>query len=691
MGAGRLAAQQPTPTGFTPAAAANERRVETLLTSVPDTGRARAHVKTLSAEPHVAGTPEQTRTADYVLRQMAGFGLDTARVSFRVYMPYPESTVVARVKPTPVRFALEEPALPEDPTSQGKIWPAMNGYSGAGDVTAPLVYVNYGLIEDYRTLDSLGISVRGKLAIARYGRSFRGIKAREAEKHGAVGLIIYSDPIDDGYVRGDVYPRGPMRHPDAPQRGSIFNGDGDPSTPSWPSTMDARHLPLDSMEVPRIPVVPIGYRNAAQLLEGLGGSAIPQAWQGGLPFRYHIGGDGAVTARVAVWPEQGAKAYKTIINTVATLRGSVWPDEWVIVGGHRDGWGPGASDNISGVTTILESARAWGTAAKQGLLPRRTILFATWDAEEWGLVGSSEWAELMEKPLLDKAVAYLNQDVSAAGRQFGSAATPSLQPFVRELTKSVMQPDDTVSVYAAWKRAGGRGPGATPGAEPTFGDLGGGSDFAGFYNHLGLPSFEFGFSGSGGGSYHSAYDSYAFVSRFADPGFIAHAAAARVDAVMLARLANADIVPLDYEAFGAYLQPLIERVRGQAKVAALGLDLSPLEAAARKLRGAGTGFNAARDALLAGSADPARIARANALLRTVEPAMTRPEGLVGRPWMRNLIFVADRDNGYANMALPSIAEAIRDGDAARAQREVEDLADRVRTAAERVEAARAAL
>lgn len=683
-----LVAQSPDIIGFSSAAAARQRALETTLQQAPAPRYAQRHARVLAKEPHVAGTAAQTRTADYVLDRMAHWGLDTARVRFSVYLPLPDSTRVELVdgrRRVPLR--LDEPVLREDSTSQVGIFPAMNGYSGRGDATAAVVYANYGLPDDFRVLDSLGVDVKGKVVIARYGRSFRGIKVREAEKAGAAGLLLYSDPADDGYVRGDTYSLGPYRHPDAPQRGSVYNGYGDPSTPGWASTRDAHRLPLDSMTVARIPVVPIGYRNAERILRLLRGPDIPQqGWQGGLPFRYHVGGTDAAVVRVAVFPEQGAKAYKTIENTIGILRGRELPDEWVITGAHRDAWGPGAVDNVSGTVTVLESAFAWSRAAKAGQGPRRTLVFATWDAEEWGLVGSSEWVELMADSLRAKAVAYLNQDVTASGRAFGESGTASLQPFVRDATRAVEQPGGTASVYDAW-RAAQR---TAEGAEPPMGDLGGGSDFAGFYNHLGIASFDFGFGGPGG-VYHSAYDSWSFMERFGDPGYLSHAQAAKLNAVLLARLANAEILPFDFAYFADYLSAPVERLRKAADAAGLPIDTSPLESALAELRDAGVAFNAERDRVLASDRDAARFTAANRTLRTTEQAFVRATGLRGRPWLGNLVFAADRDNGYANIALPGIAEALRDADAARARSEVEDLASRVQEAARRVRAARAQL
>jgi len=674
------------PTGFSSATGARERALEQLLVTLGDTGRARAHSRTLSAVPHVAGTPAQLATARYVLEQMRGFGLDTSRTDFQVYIPRPESTVVEIVWPRPERLALEETPLPEDSTSQRSIWPVMNGHAAPGDVTAPLVYVNYGLIEDYRILDSLGISVRGKVAVARYGRSFRGIKAREAEAHGAAALLIYSDPQDDGYVVGDVYPEGPMRPAQGVQRGSILNtSGGDPASPGWAAVRGARRLPLDSMELPRIPVVPIGYGNAARLLEPLRGEAVPAGWQGGLPFRYHLGG-GEVVVRVALFGEPLEKGWKTITNTFGTIRGSEWPEELVVLGGHRDAWGPGAVDNVSGVTSILEAARMVSEAARRGFKPRRTIIFATWDAEEWGLMGSSEWVESQEAELSARAVVYLNLDVSVGGRDFGAAGTASLHPLLRELSRLVTQPYDSLTVYDAWRRKAR----VADTAEVGLGDLGGGSDFAGFYNHLGIASAGFGFGGPGG-VYHSAYDSYDWMRRFGDPGYQAHVAAAEIAALFLCRMANADLEPFDMRALAARLGRMVSALPRTRGVSGPAPDSASLGAAIRRLDQAAADWETARTAALNGPANRRALSAANARLRQVERALIRPEGLVGRPWLRNLIFASDRDNGYADVPFPSIVEAWRTGDADLTREETADLVDRLGDAAAHLAEAAAAL
>jgi N-acetylated-alpha-linked acidic dipeptidase len=451
-------------------------------------------------------------------------------------MPHPTAVHLWRVDHAAKELPLAEPPVKGDPTSLLAQYPTVNGYSGVGDVTGEVIYVNYGLIEDYAHLDSVHVSVKGKIVIARYGRSFRGIKAREAEKHGAIALLIYSDPQDDGFVRGDVYPDGPMRAPGGVQRGSVMNMDGDPSTPGYPSTAGAKRIPVDQMEVPHIPVVPIGYGNAAELLRDLRGTAIPQTWQGGLSFRYHVG-PGPVKARVIVRDDRATNGYKKIYDTFGIVRGTEFPDEMILIGGHRDGWGPGTADNVSGTVSVLEAARAVAEQLKEGKRPRRTIVFATWDAEEWGLIGSTEYVEDDSLRLLKGAAAYFNQDVSAQGSRFNGGGSPSLRSALRDVANQVPDPNGKGSVYAEWRKASN----VADGAEPQMGDPGGGSDFAGFYNHLGIPIAEWGFGGAGG-VYHSQYDDLNWMQKFGDPGYKYHAASASVAAAMVLRVANADVL-----------------------------------------------------------------------------------------------------------------------------------------------------
>src|SRR6516162_4468485 len=404
-----LHAQQDALPGYTAAGAAAQRALESRIAAHGSADTARAHSKALSTETHIAGTPAQARTRDYVLAAMKRWGMETETREYEIWMPHTTRMQVWRIAPDTLALDLAEGPVPADPSSwSGTEAVIANGYSGTGDVSAPVVYVNYGLIEDYAQLDSMGVSVKGKIAIARYGRSFRGIKAREAEKRGALGLIIYSDPEDDGFVRGDVYPKGPMRPSQGVQRGSVMNDDGDPTTPGYPSKAGAPRLAISKLAVPRIPVIPMSYGNATQLLRGLGGAAIPQSWQGGLPFRYHAG-PGPVMARLIVQSDTATNAYKKIWDTFGIVRGSELPDEVVMIGGHRDAWGPGTNDNVSGTVSVLEAARTTMLEVRAGHRPRRTIIFATWDAEEWGLIGSTEYVEDDTLRLLKGGVAYLNQ------------------------------------------------------------------------------------------------------------------------------------------------------------------------------------------------------------------------------------------------------------------------------------------
>lgn len=668
--------------GYTSAAAQRERAVEARAIAAPTPASAEAHSKELSKEIHVSGTPAQVRTLDYFLGQMKQWGLQTETRTYSVWMPIPTAVHLWRIDHGTKELSLAEPPVKGDPTSALPQYPTVNGYSGVGDVSGDVVYVNYGLIEDYAQLDSLGVSVKGKIVVARYGRSFRGIKAREAEKHGAAGLIIYSDPQDDGYVRGDVYPEGPMRPAGGVQRGSILNVDGDPSTPGYPSTEGAKRLPLDQMDVPHIPVINIGYGNAAELLRDLRGTAIPQAWQGGLPFRYHVG-PGPVRARIVVRDDRATKGYKKIYDGFGIVRGSEFPDEMVLIGGHRDAWGPGTADNISGTVSVLEAAHAIADEIKAGHRPKRTIVFASWDAEEWGLIGSTEYVEDDSLRLMQGAAAYLNQDVSAQGVRFGGGGSPSLRSTLRSVADEVPDPNGQGSVYAQWRKASR----TATGEEPAMGDPGGGSDFAGFYNHLGIPIAEWGFGGPGG-VYHSQYDDFAWMSKFGDPGFKYHAAAGRIGAAMVLRLADADVLPYDYVEFAQTMKTYLPAIDKALAAKQWTSTMAPVAAALERFETAARAFDAARDELLQGEPSRDVLQRTNASLRNVERALTRPQGLQNREWFRNLIYVADEDNGYANMVFPSVNEAIRAGDADRTAREIADLAAHFDAATAALEQAR---
>jgi N-acetylated-alpha-linked acidic dipeptidase len=635
----------------------------------------------------VAGTEGQARTRDYVIGEMKRMGLATEVRAYDVWLPHATSARAWRLGRDTVELALQEPPIPGDAVTALSQYPTVNGFSGSGTAEGELVFVNFGLIEDYAVLDSMGVSVAGKIVLARYGRSFRGIKAREAEKRGALGLFIYTDPLDDGFVRGDVYPEGPMRPTSGVQRGSVFNGQGDPLTPGYASVPGAPRVALEQTAVPRIPVVPLSADNATLLMAQLRGEDIPASWQGGLPLRYHVG-PGPVRVKLSVEDDRATNGTKTIWNTLGILRGTEFPEEYIYIGAHRDGWGAGAADNVSGTVSVLEAAEALSDMARRGQRPRRSIVFATWDAEEWGLIGSTEYVEDDSLKLLRGGVAYLNQDVSAQGPSFGAGGSPSLRSTLRSVVQQVPDPKGRGMVYEVWRQNTGT---TDPAREPAMGDPGGGSDFAGFYNHLGIPHADWGFGGPAG-VYHSAYDSFEWMRTWGDPGFLFHATAARIGAAMALRLANADVHPYDYVEYTNTMRGYVPLVtRGLVRQGWDSTLVAPLDAAIRAMGASAEQFVAERDRRLATPLSKSARERTNAALRRVERALTRPTGLLGRPWWRSLIYAADIDNGYATMSFPGVNEAVRAGDAARARTEIADLAAAFTRAAAALDAAREAL
>jgi N-acetylated-alpha-linked acidic dipeptidase len=688
-----LAAPVTAQTGFTAEGAARQRTIEAAVLAVIEPAEIEAMARTLSARPHVAGTPGLAAVRDTLAAWLQGWGLVPETPRYQVYLPHATAVSLSLVAPERLDFALGEPELPDDPATAWPQYPWVNGYSAAGTAEGDVVYAGYGLYEDYAALDSLGIDVAGRVVIARYGQSYRGVKARLAGERGASALILYSDPDEDGFTRGDVVPQGPMRPWQGAERGSVLDGTGDPTTPDGPSVAGAPRAPARG--TPAIPVVPISYGVAAEILSRLEGAGLPsEDWQGALPFRYHVG-PGPARVRLTVDDDRDGPAagMKDVIDVTARIEGSEMADEWIVLGGHIDAWGPGANDNVSGTTSAWAVARALASLEAQGMRPRRTIVVAGWDGEEWGLIGSTEWVEEHAATLAQSAVAYLNQD-AVGGTRFGVSASPALKPLVREAAAAV-----PVGERAA---TGSATPGARTLAElwrsqaqvelPPIGDLGGGSDFSPFSNHMGIPSINHGF-GTRGGVYHSHYDTWNWVSRFGDPGYRHHALSAELLAILALRLANAEIHPFDYAAFGEEMtrrwRELRERAAGRGLLDAEAPD--PLGEALAELGAAGERLAESRDDYLAGPVDAGRSGNANRALRAVERELTRPEGLVGRPWFRNLLFAADLRNGYATLALPSIAEAVEAGDAARLRAEIDDLATRIRRATASVEAAAQAL
>ena len=555
--------------GFSSEGAIAQRRWEEQFRAVPAASSAREHSRRLTAEPHVAGTKEDYATAIYVRDQMRSFGLAAELKEYDVLLNYPKRpAVVELIAPRRERLAIKEAVIAEDPvSSSSKIIPLFNGYSPSGDVTAPLVYVNYGLPPDYAALKQAGVDVKGKIAIARYGNSFRGVKAKVAEENGAIGLLIYSDPADDGYMQGDVYPKGPWRPVTSAQRGSVqylFQYPGDPLTPGKPSIPGVERIKIeDATNLTRIPVQPISYGDAKQLLQPLRGPVRPEGFQGGLPFAYHVGGTNDV--RVHLKTEMDYQVRK-IWNVVARIDGTVEKDRWVIMGNHRDAWTFGAVDPNSGSAAMLEAARGFGQLLKNGWKPRRTIVLCSWDGEEYGLIGSDEWAEENATELRQKAVAYLNMDSAVSGANFGAASVPSIWKLIRSATRDVRDPKSGKSVYQQWQD---RFYGSRPEAELTdaetgsdrtiaearIGALGSGSDYTPFLQHLGVPSLDMGFGGDYG-VYHSAYDSFHWMARFGDPNFVYHVAAAQLWGTVAMRLADADGLPFDYSDYAKQIREL---------------------------------------------------------------------------------------------------------------------------------------
>lgn len=679
--------------GFAPDEATAERRWEEQFRAVPAPASAREHLRRLTLESHVAGTPEDYQTALYVRDQMRAFGLVAELKEYQVLLPYPKQpSIVELIAPRRERLKVQESVVAEDPSSSSrKIIPLFNGYSASGDVTASLVYVNYGLPNDYDALRRINVDVKGKIVIARYGQSFRGVKAKVAEQNGAIGLIIYSDPADDGYTQGDLYPKGPWRPADSAQRGSVeylFDYPGDPLTPGTPSISAAPRIKMEeATNMPRIPVQPLSYGDARRLLEPLRGPLRPRGFQGGLPFAYHVGGTTDVRVRLKTEMDYQVR---TIWNVVARIEGDAERDRWVIMGNHRDAWVFGAVDPNSGTTTMLEAARGFGQLLKAGWKPRRTIFLCSWDGEEYGLIGSTEWAEENAAELQEKAVAYLNMDSAVSGSNFGASSVPTMWKLIRAAVRDIRDPKTGKSVYEVWQeRARQSQPDAeltdasagsdTPIAEARIGALGSGSDYTPFLQHLGIPSLDMSYSGEYG-VYHSAYDSFYWMTQFGDPSFQYHVAAAQTWGTIAMRLASASGLPLDYTDYAAQVRDfLTETVKtAQRRKLADSFDSKAMmdaikdfadEAGRIDKRRRETVIEIERTRTAASDANPraiARLKRINDALVGAERALIDSKGLRGRVWYKHQIYAPGIYTGYAAQPLPDLRQAIDDRNGANA-------------------------
>jgi N-acetylated-alpha-linked acidic dipeptidase len=671
---------------------AEEARVEKQFLGVPDPKLAREHLRILTQSPHIAGSPEDKATADYVARKFREAGLDTEIVEYRVWMNYPQEISVDVTAPAEVHMhGPTREHVDGDPYQDDvRVVMPFNGMSPSGDAEAEIVYANYGSPDDFKKLDALKIDVRGKIVLVRYGQNFRGVKALVAQEHGAAGLLIYSDPADDGWKRGDKYPQGPW-HPDTGvQRGSIgfmFEFAGDPTTPgvaSVPSLPDSKRTPPEqSAALAKIPTTPISYADAWPLLEHLGGPDTPREWQGALPFTYHVG-PGPV--RVKMHLKQDYQ-FRTIWDVIGRVAGSPSAQNWVVAGNHRDAWVYGAVDPNSGTAAMLESVHGIGELLKTGWKPKRTMVFASWDAEEEGLIGSTEWGEQHEAELA-QAAAYFNVDVAVSGPKFGASAVPSLKQFLRDVTKAVPSPKGG-TVYDAWVSANKpgsepantqetststfRGPAAEANKDTPVGDLGSGSDYTVFQQHLGVPSADVGSSGDYG-VYHSVFDNFNWFTKFGDPDFVYEQQMARVFGLLAVRMADADVLPYDYEEYGKEVSAYIEAARKKSEAAfgAQSPSFTGVAASARRFEEAGAKM-VLRQRKPLNRPDQLNQDRLNQALLAAERALLIPDGLPHRPWFRHAIYAPGEYTGYAAVVIPGVNEAIDGHDSNRERQQMTEL------------------
>jgi N-acetylated-alpha-linked acidic dipeptidase len=662
--------QPPGIRGFTSGHVPAERERERRLQALPSPDNLREYMRTIAAEPHHAGSPGSRKVADFILGKFKSWGLNASIEPFEALMPYPTERVVELVEPEKYVAALKEPVIANDPDSgdAGQL-PTFNAYSADGDVTANLVYVNYGTPEDYEQLTKLGIDVKGTIVIARYGRSWRGIKPKVAAEHGAVGCIIYSDPRDDGFFQGDVYEQGAWRPSRGVQRGSVMDMPlypGDPLSPGWASEAGSRRLERNAAAtLLKIPVLPISYEDAQPLLKSLKGPVAQESWRGALPLTYHLGPGPAKVHLKLTFDWQVRPLY----NIIGRIDGSEFPDQWIIEGNHHDAWVNGASDPTSGNVALMETARSLGELLKSGWKPRRTIIIASWDGEEWGLLGSTEWAEKHRDQLAKNAVVYINSDSTGKG-WLSMGGSHSLEAFINGVARDVQDPRGSGGSVFDAKRARLLDQATDDAARAkikasrdlAIDALGSGSDYTAFLDFLQIASLDLGFGGDGGGGvYHSIYDSYYWFSHFSDGDFKHSAALSRVIGTALLRLADGDVLPFEFkgtaDALGNYTDD-IARMPGVAGK----LDVGPLRAAIAKLASAADSYEKALVRLdrVDKNRDQIRsdLANLNEMLYRTERAFRHPAGLPKREWFKHLVYAPGLYTGYGVKTLPGIREGI---------------------------------
>jgi N-acetylated-alpha-linked acidic dipeptidase len=654
--------------GFDAPSAEVERGWEAKFLALPERGSLRNSLETITAAPHVAGTPGDRDNANYVASVFRAAGLRTQVVEYSALLPYPEEVTVEISAPSPIRLGNFETPIAGDPFSADqRAVIGFNAYSPSGDVTAPVVYANYGLDDDYAALAKAGIPVKGAIVLTRYGKSYRGLKSLLAEQHGASGVLIYSDPNDDGYHAGDIYPGGAYRPPHGIQRGSILNTayPGAPLHPGdAPSSIEQAAF---AAALPKVPTAPLSYADAQQILLRLKGPSAPAAWQGGLPFTYHLGGTADTQVHMRLRMDY---RYRTIWDVIGTLPGSGTGE--ILLGNHRDAWAFGAVDPGSGTMVLLETSKALGRLRAQGWQPRRSVVFCSWDAEEFALIGSTDYAREYTAKLRRRAAAYLNVDSGDYGPNFGAAAVPSLQPLLASVAQSAPDPHRGGTVYAAWAQAS---------TGNLFGDLGGGSDFEAFLNYTGVASADLSFSGPYG-VYHSTYDNFHYFTSESDPDFAYGAAMTDVLGLAALRLADAPELPLDLGAYGRAIAGFVDTLqRAQTEPPARSLDWTLLSTSANRLRLAAEAFQARAQAALV-HPNPQRLQALNHALSGFEQSLLNDQGLPGEPYFRHEIF---SPSGYASSRLPALAGALGDRNWELADEQLHLLAQTLQLAANRLD------
>jgi N-acetylated-alpha-linked acidic dipeptidase len=655
--------------GYSEGSSKTQRQWEEKMRAIPRPDNLRENMRRLSAEPHHIGSAYGKQNAEYIRDQFKSWGFNAQLEEFDVLFPTPKERIVELIEPTRFRAQLKEPAIAEDSDSgdAGQL-PSYNAYSADGDVTGELVYVNYGVPGDYEQLAKLGVDVKGKIVIARYGASWRGIKPKVAYEHGAIGCLIYSDPKDDGYYQGDVYPQGPFRPDQGVQRGSVMDmpiHPGDPLTPGWGAVKGARRIPREEADVIlKLPVLPISYGDALPLLKALGGPVAPETWRGALPITYHVGGGPARVHLKATFEW----STKTLYNVIARIEGAEFPDQWIVYGNHHDAWVNGAEDPISGMVTVMEAGRALAEIVKQGWKPKRTIILCAWDGEEPGLLGSTEWAETHADELKQKAVVYLNSD--STGKGFvGAGGSHTLERFVNEVARDVTQPNTNKSVWEALRdrrieraRTDEEKKELRERVDLRIAALGSGSDYTPFIQHLGIAALNMGFGGeSSGGIYHSIYDSFNWYTKFSDGTFEYGRALAQLNGTIVMRLANADVLPFEFGNFAETVNGYIDDLEQLVKKggSANNINFAPLKSAAKSVSESARRYEEAL--AKASTRDFQQVKDAASLNKSVyqsERRLTNAQGLPRRPWFQHQIYAPGFYTGYGVKTIPGVREAI---------------------------------